>query len=753
MTAETHLTQAQLSAVDHRDGPLLVLAGPGSGKTRVITRRIARLVESGVKPHQILAITFTNKAAREMANRVDSLLPGAKVAVSTFHSFCARLLRQYGRAVGLGQNYSICDTSDQRQLIRQILHEMDVDSVSFSPAKIGSRISNAKNQLITAEEFAQQTDAAYRNHIEHVVADVYPRYQQVLLESNAVDFDDLLLHVVQLLAENEPLRQQLDEHYRYVLVDEYQDTNLAQYRIVLGLSQDYPNLCVTGDPDQSIYGWRGAQIENILRFERDFPDAQVVRLEENFRSTRDILRAADELITHNIRRKAKLLKTDKPDGHAVEMHFYQDEQQEADEIAGQIRRLVTDEGYRWSDVAICYRVNALSRTLERALAREQVPYQISGSVAFFDRAEVKDMLGYLRLVHNPADRLAFLRIVNVPKREIGKSTQQRLIRWADAEGMTLLEAAAQAERHPDLAPRAAKRLAAFAELMNGFSLADAGSVEGLLRQIFDRTGYGKLLRSSSSEQDVQRLSNVEELLTAARQYDRTAEEGHQLEAFLESVSLAGEVDSLDDASGQVTLLTLHAAKGLEFPVVFIVGVEQNLLPHERSLRAGDNSQIEEERRLLFVGMTRAKERLYLTHTYCREFRGRSLRTVPSDFLSEMKLQHRDSSGLDFDPTGRINSFMAERPLKLPPAESGRKLQAEGWPARPKLPAVEKEVRAAKTGPYRVGMRGRHPRYGLGTVVSVSGGGDGQCLSVMFEDAHSATAFIAGKCPLQPVGLC
>lgn len=762
----TGLTLPQRQAVEHFDGPLLVLAGPGSGKTRVITRRIARLVQRGVAPWNILAITFTNKAAKEMAARVDALLPGQRVWVSTFHRFCARLLRQYGTAVGLQPGFSIYDTSDQQQVLRQVMEELDVATVHYPPARIGGMISREKNNLVSSEDFVRGFQETMGDHTQAVLARVYPAYQKALLSANAVDFDDLLLHVVTLLRENPDLRASLDERYRYVLVDEYQDTNIAQYEIVAGLSKDHPNLCVTGDPDQSIYSWRGAQIANILRFERDYPQAAVVRLEQNFRSTRLILQAADRLIAHNKQRKAKILLTDNVDGEPVEALCFGDGTQEADWIAREIRRQVADEGRQWSDFAIFYRVNALSRELESALGRQRVSYQVAGGVAFYERAEVKDVLGYLRLVANPQDEVAFRRVVNTPVRGIGKASLSKLNDWAASRGMPLLEAAGQARQIAGLPKKASLALEAFTRLIGEFALADAGSVADLLRTVLDRSGYSAGLRDSQSEQDLQRLANVQELINAAAQYDAAAGDERTLNGFLETVALVSETDNLSEASGEVTLMTLHAAKGLEFPVVFVVGVENGLLPHERSLKSENPRDYEEERRLLFVGVTRAEERLYLTQTVQRAIRGKLTRTIPSDFLSEMPLEYRNL----IDPYAIVPGTMIVPrdvdpfdAVDFPHAPEEHAVEQRGTPARapaaappPKLmTGAELLARreAEPPGPsFRVGMSVRHPRYGVGKVLAVSGAGRRQTVSVRFDVDSREESFVASRSPLQPVGL-
>ena len=635
------LTLSQSAAVEHFEGPLLVLAGPGSGKTRVITRRIARLIERGVDPRQILAITFTNKAAAEMAGRVDALLPGERVQVSTFHRFCARLLRQRAESVGLRQNYTIFDDGDQQALMRQVLSDLELDAATYPPGRLLHRIGRLKNEMVTAEAYVRGLEERVGDHVEAVLAKAYPAYQQALLAANAVDFDDLLLHVVRLLQESDELRRDLDERYRFVLVDEYQDTNLAQYSIVRALAQDYPNLCVTGDPDQSIYGWRGARIENILRFERDYPGAKVVRLEENFRSTQAILAVADELIAHNVHRKPKRLKTDNAAGVPVRRATFLDGRQEAEGIAAEIARQVESGARRYDDFAIFYRVNSLSRELELALVRNRVPYQIAAGVSFYDRAEVKDLLAYLRVLYNPSDVIAFRRIINKPKRAIGETTQRKLLRFAQQRGITPVEATGLAREIPQLSKRAVASIRQFAALMQEFTSALAGSVAGLLTKIVNETGYVAEWQGSSSEEDVQRLANVDELINAAAQYDREAGEEGSLEGFLEQTSLAAEVDSVADDAGRVTLMTLHAAKGLEFPCIYVVAAEHGILPHERAASTHDSRELEEERRLLFVGVTRAREVLTVSHAMKRETRGRPLPAIPSEFLHEMTLEHAD----------------------------------------------------------------------------------------------------------------
>ena len=728
-----------------------MLAGPGSGKTRVITRRIANLVRQGVSSRNILAITFTNKAADEMAKRVAGLLPDQRIWISTFHRFCARLLRQHAESVGLKSNYSIADASDQKQIVRQVVSDLDLDPVHFAPAKISARISRAKNNLISAEDFARLHTESVGDFWQAAVAQVYPKYQQRLLHSNSVDFDDLLLHIALLLAENSELRTGLDERYRFVLVDEYQDTNRAQYQIVAALSQRHRNLCVTGDPDQSIYGWRGAQIENILRFEADFPNAKIIRLEQNFRSTKRILKAADSLIANNRKRKAKSLVTDNSDGREVQLLAIRDGRREADVVVRQIRATAESSGRAWSDFAIFYRVNSLSREFETALSRYRIPFQVVAGMVFYERAEIKDLLAYLRLIHNPADDAAFLRIVNKPLRGLGKTSQNRLRNWAESNRINLLEAASKADEVPQLTKRASKALVSFANLLSQFALANSGSVEGLLETVVEKSRYAAALEGSQSEQDIARLANVNELLTAARQYDLMFPDDRTLEGFLESTTLASDVDSLDPDAGKVTLMTLHAAKGLEFPIVYVIAVEQNLIPHERALRDDDLDQLEEERRLLFVGMTRAQEELSLTLTMKRAVRGRMDYTIPSPFLSEMNLQYVDCSDQELESTEWDSVDIG------PEVESTRtryrKSKGSSIPLTTGSALLNGNLEPATVPQgFSVGMTVRHPVYGLGTVVAISGMAKRRSLTVEFENGNRSQTFVASKCPLQPVGI-
>ena len=802
----SRLTETQREAVEHFEGPLLVLAGPGSGKTRVITHRIARLIERGVSPRRMLALTFTNKAAEEMAHRVESLVPGSRVWVSTFHRFCARLLREYSELVGLHNNFTIFDTDDQRGVIKRALSDLDLDSTQYAPAKINAAISKLKNELITPDvvEAARREETAM-DFKTVVMSRVYPEYQKRLRESNAVDFDDLLMHVVSLLQGHPELRAELDHQYQFVLVDEYQDTNKAQYEIIRALAHDVTNLCVTGDPDQSIYGWRGARIDNILRFESDYPDAHVVRLEENFRSTKSILRVADSLIEHNVHRKAKQLKTDNEAGDDVKLHRFWSGRDEAEEIASQIRRDVEAGIWEWSDVAIFYRVNWLSREIELALGRNRVPYQVAAGLAFYDRAEVKDMLAYLRTIENPADRAAGLRIINNPPRGIGKSTLDKLTRFADKHELTLLEAAEHAREIPDLSAAPSKALLGFAELMRGLRQKATGPTADLLRAVLSETSYGNDWRESDDEQEQQRLGNVLELVLSAQQFDEKLGDERSLQAFLETTSLVSDLDGIDESSGKVTLMTLHAAKGLEFPVVYIVGFEQNLIPHERAMYEHEDLRrmqmaLEEERRLLFVGMTRAMKQLNLTTTVERYSFGRPLRTIRSQFETEIACDEIDhtaskptfgnsvfgkqvasddegsqedpnSDWLDFDFGATATSSSNDKNPASAPTDDNNSREWSDASESESLEDTESSKQALSSAlrsrittgaallsatdsaaTFAIGQSVRHPRYGIGQVIEVSRVLKRQTVVVQFEQDNRSETFVADKCPLTLIGL-
>ncbi len=722
------LTDPQREAVEHVEGPLLILAGPGSGKTRVVTHRIAYLLQQGVPASKILALTFTNKAADEMRARVQHLAPGEKVWTSTFHRFCARLLRQHASLVGLDENFVIYDSGDSRKLLRDTIQEVLGESGQFTPDRIAAAISWSKNSLVSADVYEPRLG----DPLGAVVAEVFPHYQRRLLDCNAVDFDDLLLHVAMMLRENGELRRSLDQRYRYVMVDEYQDTNLAQYTIARALCIDAPNLAVTGDPDQSIYGWRGANLQNILGFEQDYPEVRVVRLEQNYRSTQRILEVADHLIQNNRRRMAKRLFTENAPGQQVRFMQCSDQQNEAETIASYIAQEVKAGRRKLRDFAVLYRMNALSRSLEHAFRDQGIHYQVVNGLEFYQRREIKDLLAYLSLINNPRDDMAFLRVVNVPARGIGKTTLGRLREYAHDTHQPLLSAAQGAADIPSIAARATKKLKNFVILMQHLVELSHCPVEEVLGHVLNDTDYRAQFTDSKTEEDQQRLANIEELLTAARQYDDRNEGHGSLESFLEDSCLVNDIDAWDDGTDCTTLMTMHASKGLEFPVVFIMALEQGLIPHERSKE--DPDQLEEERRLLFVGMTRAEEELHLTLARRRDFRGVRTTTVPSYFLQELPREslHWVELADEFaGPDEYEVQEQARRRRKLGPGA-----YRETAPASITTAAAlsgETEAAADRLSPdqYYQGMVVKHAEYGIGKVVALSGSGRNRRATIAF----------------------
>jgi DNA helicase-2/ATP-dependent DNA helicase PcrA len=770
------LTDAQREAVLHHDGPLLILAGPGSGKTRVITHRIARMLSDGVPGRQILALTFTNKAADEMRLRIERLAPGSQVWLGTFHRFCARLLRKYAPLVGLEENYTIYDTGDSAQTLRRAMGQLQIDAALASPEAVARAISWAKNSLITPDRYQPKPG----NSLGSVVSKIYPAYQAKLAASNAVDFDDLLLHVATLLRENPEVRADLDERYRYILVDEYQDTNLAQYVIVRSLSIDYPNLAVTGDPDQSIYGWRGANLNNILGFEKDFPAVHVVRLEQNYRSTKRILRVADELIAHNLRRKKKALFTENEAGEPVRLTTYGTHKDEAEGIAAEIAGEIAAGRRRARDFAVFYRTNALSRSFELALREAGVPYQMVNGVEFFQRKEIKDVLAYLQLVNNPHDEVALLRVINTPARGIGKTTIERLGHFAQRHAVSLLDAARQVRAVETISARAARLVADFVQIVDRlFANGSPGSpgrgpIEELLGLVLNETGYEAMLKGSGDEEDEERLANIEELLTVAREFDERHPGAANLEAFLEETALVNDTDEWETQLDRVTLMTLHASKGLEFPCVYLVAVEEGLLPHERSRDKAD--QLEEERRLMFVGVTRAQQRLQISLAQYRDFRGERKPVIPSSFLmdlprGEMAIRQPETQRLvemvqevdagfgdlpvDHEPVFHRDpqadpGDMLPAPRKAPAGKFATESPAAGLRVAAEMAAGGQGRKEFDPDLFRQGMVVLHPQFGIGKVVALGGSGGQRTATIDFASVAGRQKMTLAGSGLRPV---
>lgn len=740
------LTKDQRAAVAHGEGPLLILAGAGSGKTRVITRRVAYLLQQGVRPSNILAITFTNKAAGEMRNRVDQIVPGHRVWVSTFHALGAKLLRQYADRLNIDRNFTIYDMDDRNRLIKQTLDALDLDGVKFSPERIGGAISKAKNQLLTPAHF----EANASDFFSQAVAKVYLGYEKRLRAANGMDFDDLLYLPALALKLNAEFRDDLDARFRYVLIDEYQDTNLAQYEIARRLSVSHPNLCVVGDPDQSIYKWRGSDIKNILDFERDFPNATVITLEQNYRSTKSILRAASTLISHNRQRKEKQLVTDNPDGEPVQVLTFDNGLDEAEGVVVRIKESVKAGESRYRDHAIFMRINALTRSLESAFVKHGVPFQIVRGLAFFERKENRDIIAYLRLLVNPQDVVSFVRIVNEPTRGIGKVSLERLLKYSTEAEISPLSAAGQVHKYPDIKGKAATGLKEFYRLMTELRAEMENPPHELIRSVLAKTGYRAMLQSTGDEEDQDRLANIEELITAAKQF-HDEDPNRTIGDFLEQITLASDLDGWDESADHVSVMTLHAAKGLEFPIVHLLAVEQGLLPHERSMAKDED--IEEERRLMFVGMTRAMRELYLCHSRLREFRGQALYAVPSMFLDEMP---RDVERIDLaSRQNYARSAIDEWRSKTlgagnSPTSTYRPMRS---PVAPVTPVSPNPPAVVKTGTpetnYQVGQVVQHEQYGIGQITNVSGSGPLRRLKIRFPAAGEKT-FVADKAKLRVV---
>jgi len=728
----------------HGGGPLLVLAGAGSGKTRVLTRRIAYLIQSGqAGAFEILAITFTNKAAAEMKERVAELVgPIARTMwVSTFHAACARILRREAELLGYRPNFTIYDADDQVRLVRHCLEELGRDIKRFPPRGIHARISDAKNRLIDVDELARQgglddpdgrrVDSAQR-YLE-VAAETYRLYQRRLYELNAMDFDDLLMRAVDVLRLFPRRLEHYRETFRHLLVDEYQDTNHAQYTLVKLLGEEHRNVTVVGDDDQSVYSWRGADIRNIMDFERDFPGATVVKLEQNYRSTTTILDAANAVVEHNRGRKPKHLWSDRGRGEPVVVLECRDEHEEARLVAGEIEALLR-AGRPGADIAVFYRVNAQSRVLEDILVRYGVGYQVIGGTKFYERAEIKDVLAYLRVVANPADSLSLGRIINSPRRGLGDVAQGRLQQFAAGEGISWREALGRADEVEGLAPAARTAARRLAAAMTSWQEQEAGaaSVAELMQAVVEDSGLPAALQAEHTIEAEGRLENIQEFVGVAQEFDRNNPEG-RLADFLAEISLYTDVDALRDTSALVTLMTLHNAKGLEFPVVFMVGMEEGIFPHSRAL---DEQNLEEERRLCYVGITRAMERLFLSFARSRTLYGAGNYNLPSRFLGELPpalVELRQSAALQ-----SAGSLFERRRSSAPRATAGKALDSERSPRS----RTEREVAG-----FAVGDRVTHAKFGEGVVLAVQPGG---VVKVFFSALGEQKNLLIDYAPLKRV---
>ena len=706
----TGLNKEQQQAVQHTEGPLLILAGAGSGKTKVLTVRIAHLLAQGVNPYEILAITFTNKAAKEMKSRVEGLVGDVanRIWLSTFHSFCAKFLRfEIDSFLGYNSNFTIYDTSDSQAVIKAALKALNLDDKYYPVGAMIAAISDAKNQLLFASDFRKQA----RDFYQQKVADVYEYYERELRKNNALDFDDLLLVAVKLLQSNTAVLDKYSHRFRYVMIDEYQDTNHAQYLLAKLLASHWKNIAVVGDADQSIYAWRGADIQNILDFEKDYPNCRSIKLEQNYRSTKIILDAANAVIDNNEGRPEKNLWTDKTEGTKIQHFTAQSEHEEAAFIGDTIAKKHDIHDVPYGDMAILYRTNAQSRVLEEALIKRALPYTMVGGTKFYDRKEIKDVLAYLRVLYNPFDDLSLLRIINVPKRSIGATTVAKLQDYAREKGTSLFMTLTQLHLIDSIKGKTKEKLEEFGILI--FTLVsemEDKTVLDILESILDRTGYLAQLEESTDPQDQARAENIGELLSVAKDFQDTNPSG-TVEDFLEQVALVNDVDSFEQEEAKVTLMTLHAAKGLEFPIVFLCGLEEGLFPHSRTLM--NPEEIEEERRLAYVGITRAEKELYISNATTRTVFGRTSSYLPSRFIDEI-------------PEELVDGLRAKR--KVPDDIKRHVPQHMSVTSRPVTkPIVRNEVIAD----WKVGDTAIHSKWGNGKVINVTGEGAGMKLTIEF----------------------
>lgn len=711
-----NLNPEQQEAVRTTEGPLLIMAGAGSGKTRVLTHRIAYLMaEKHVAPWNILAITFTNKAAREMKERVQALVGGAAedIWISTFHSMCVRILRRDVDRIGINRNFSILDTTDQLSVIKHILSEKNIDPKKFDPRAILGTISSAKNELLSPEQFAKKAGSYY----EKIASDVYTEYQQRLLRNHALDFDDLIMTTVHLFERVPEVLEHYQYKFQYIHIDEYQDTNKAQYRLVKMLAEKLQNICVVGDSDQSIYRWRGADIQNILSFENDYPKAKVILLEQNYRSTKRILQAANEVIKNNYNRKPKKLWTENPEGKKIVYYDAMSETDEAQFVVGKIKEYVESGKRRYADFAVLYRMNAQSRMIEEMLLKANIPYKIVGGLKFYDRKEIKDVLAYLRLIANPNDDISFTRIINVPKRGIGASSLEKISRYATENGISLFQALGELEEI-GLSARIAAPLNEFRRQIEHWGqMQEFLSVTELVEDVLEKSGYRDMLRAEKTLEAQSRLENIDEFLSVTKHFENVNED-KSLIAFLTDLALVADIDQLnapeEKESEAVVLMTLHSAKGLEFPVVFLIGMEEGIFPHSRSL--DNEEEMEEERRLAYVGITRAEEELFMTSAQMRTLFGRTTINPLSRFVMEI------------------------------PDELVEQVHKKTW--TPKAATARTATATAKD--WKVGDKVEHKKWGIGTIVSVRGEGDDLELDVAFPSPTGIKRLLAQFAPITKV---
>lgn len=734
----TGLNPQQQKAVQTTAGPLLLMAGAGSGKTRVLTHRIAYLLgEKGVAPWNVLAITFTNKAAREMRERIDKLVgPEAEdIWISTFHSMCVRILRRDIDRIGVNRNFTILDASDQLTVVKKIMKERNIDPKKFEPRSVLATISNAKNELLSAEKYAKEISIA--DPYEKMTSDVYTEYQKRLLKNNALDFDDLIMTTIQLFERIPEVLEFYQRKFQYIHVDEYQDTNRAQYILVNKLAARFKNLCVVGDSDQSIYRWRGADISNILSFEKDYENAQVILLEQNYRSTQSILNAANAVIENNMNRKPKKLWTDNQVGSKISYYRAATEKDEAYFVAKKIRDEVQIGNRKYTDFAVLYRTNAQSRMVEEIFLKSNIPYKIVGGIKFYDRKEIKDILAYLRLIANPDDEISFARIINVPKRGVGATSIDKIINYGVQNGLSLTAVLDEIE-HVGLSAKITKTVAEFAkQLHNWVNMQEYLSVTELVEEVLEKTGYRDALKNERTLESEGRLENLEEFLSVTQTFESQSED-KSLVAFLTDLALVADIDRVDEdptAGEEVILMTMHSAKGLEFPVVFILGLEEGIFPHTRSLMEEDEMQ--EERRLAYVGITRAEEELYVTNAQMRTIFGRTSMNKESRFISEI-------------PEDLIETLHEVKPKRESFSAKSKPMTTTTTRSRSAFVRPAAKTTGGEQIGWSVGDKASHQKWGIGTVVSVKGEGDAKELDIAFPSPIGIKRLLAKFAPVTKV---
>lgn len=731
------LNKEQYEAAVQVNGPLLILAGAGSGKTRVLTHRIAHMIKDlNIYPSKILAITFTNKAASEMKDRVRSLIGNEadNMWVSTFHSSCVRILRREIDKLGYNKNFAIYDTYDQKILIKQCMDELNINDDDITDREIINKIGEQKDNLISPDKYKKENEGNYRLN---KIADAYILYQKKLKSNNALDFDDLIYKTVELFKKNQEVLDFYQRKFQYIMVDEYQDTNKSQYELVKLLAATHRNICVVGDDDQCIYAWRGADIKNILGFEKDYPEAKVIKLEQNYRSKGNILKAANDVIKNNAERKRKVLRTENEDGERIKIYRAYSDMEEANYVASQIRKIAKDNDKKYKDFAVLYRTNAQSRTFEDVFMKSNIPYRIIGGLKFYDRKEIKDILAYLKFVNNPLDDVSLKRIINVPKRSIGDATVKKVQEFANSMEECMYSVLLDIEQVPSIPTRGTSSIKKFVSLINSFIRSkDEITVSSLIKEILDTTGYLEELKDSKDIDALSRIENLKELVSAAVEFESTSED-KSLSAFLEKVTLVSDIDNFNEDADTVVMMTVHSAKGLEFPVVFMVGMENGIFPGSQSLN--DFSEMEESRRLCYVGITRAKEQLYMTSAEQRRVFGRTVSYSESDFIGEISKDLKENDNMAAKNPIKSKSFSTynNRNTTINNSVTSHMNRSVNNSMSASLDEStsnknKENANSLKIQDIKAGLKVKHDKFGIGTIVGVSKSGEYTKLTIVFD---------------------